>query len=157
MGLQHNELSDFSKRLKEERKRQGYTQKSLAEECDISLQTLRRYEQRKNNEQTSPLADNLVKIAQVLDVTVEYLLFGKDQMDLYMNQLEKELKELTIEDIRYYHKMSMTKKVLAHLALTEEFITEIQEYWRKHALSCYRPYVQDTIIRYCHHRPRRKR
>lgn len=153
----HNELSDFSKRLKEERIRQGYTQQSLSKESKIPIQTLRRYEQRKIDEQTSPLAENLIKIAQVLDITVEYLLFGKDQMDLYMNQLKKELKELTIADIRHYHKMPMTEKVLAHLALTEEFITEIQEYWRKHALSCYRPYVQDTIIRYCHHRPERKR
>lgn len=157
MESQHNELSDFSTRLKEERKRHGYTQESLAEKCNISKQTLRRYEQRKNDEQTSPLAETLVKIAQVLDVTVEYLLFGKDQMDLYMNQLEKELKELTIEDIRYYHKKEMTGKVLAHLALTDEFIAEIQEYWRKHTLSCYRTYVQDTIIRYCHHRPKRKK
>ena len=152
----HNELSDFSKRLKEERIRQGYTQKSLSEESNIPIQTLRRYEQRKNDNQTSPLAENLVKIAQVLDITVEYLLFGKDQMDLYMNQLKKELKELTIADIYHYHKMKMTKKVLAHLALTDDFIDEIHEHWRKHGLNCYHSYVQDTIIRYCHHRPKRK-
>lgn len=152
-----NELSDFSKRLKEERIRQGYTQQSLSKESNIPIQTLRRYEQRKHDEQTSPLAENLVKIAQVLDITVEYLLFGKDQMDLYMNQLKKELKELTIDDVYHYHKMPMTEKVLAHLALTEEFVTEIHEYWRKDGLSCYRPYVQETIIKYCHHRPGRKR
>lgn len=153
----HNELSDFSKRLKKERIRQGYTQKSLSEECNISVQTLSRYEQRKKDDQTSPLAEYLVKIAQALDITVEYLLFGKDQMDLYMNQLKKELKELTIADIRHYHKMPMTAKVLSHLALTDDFIDEIHKYWREHTLSCYRPYVQDTIIRYCHHRPKRKK
>jgi transcriptional regulator with XRE-family HTH domain len=153
----HNELSDFSKRLKEERIRQGYTQKSLSEESNIPIQTLRRYEQRKNDNQTSPLAENLVKIAQVLDITVEYLLFGKDQMDLYMNQLKKELKELTIADIYHYHKMDMTAKVLAHLSLTDGFIKEIREHWRKHGLNCYHTYVQDTIIRYCHHRPKRKK
>ena len=32
------------------------------------------------------------------------------------------------------------------------FIDEIHNYWNKNTLRCYKPYVQDTIIRYCSNR-----
>ena len=95
-------------------------------------------------------------LSQALDVTPEYLLFGDENMNIYMMKLEDELKNLTVDEIRYYHKQELTDKVLCHLKLTDSFVTSIQTYWRAHTLSCYRPYVQDTIIRYCHNRPKVK-
>lgn len=150
-------LSSFSLRLKESRS--GiYTQHQLAEKSGVSLKTIQRLEniEKMDNPtaEPKPLASNLLMLSQALDVTPEYLLFGDENMNIYMRKLEDELKNLSIEEIRYYHKQELTDKVLCHLKLTDSFVTNIQKYWRTHTLSCYRPYVQDTIIRYCHNRPK---
>lgn len=145
----------FSIRLKESRK--GiYTQEQLANTSGVNIKTIKRLENFDKKDNPSPLALNLVFLAQALDVTPEYLLLGEDNMNIYMKTLECELKALTIDEIRYYHNKSLTDKVLAHLKLTDSFINEIQRYWKEHTISCYRPYVQDTIIRYCHNRPKKK-
>lgn len=151
-------LSDFSLRLK--KSRQGfYTQEQLAQKSGVSLKTIQRLENIEKMDDAAsepkPLASNLLLLSQVLDVTPEYLLFGNESMDIYMNILEEELKNLSIEEIRYYHKQQLTDKVLCHLKLTDSFITKIQQYWSAHTIRCYRSYVQDTIIRYCHNRPNR--
>ncbi len=149
-------LSNFSLRLKETRC--GiYTQQQLAEKSGVSLKTIQRLEniERRDNpdEEPKPLASNLLLLSQALDVTPEYLLFGDENMNIYMDILEDELKNLSIEEIRYYHKQGMTDKILCHLKLTDSFVANIQLYWKEHTISCYRSYVQDTIIRYCHNRP----
>lgn len=150
-------LSPFSKRLKEARK--GiYTQQQLATESNVALKTIQRLETLPNDGTSySPLAIHLLQLSQALDVTPEWLLNGNEQMDIYMNQIKEELKNLSIEEIRYYHSQPLTDKVLSHLKLTDDFITDLQQYWIQNTISCYRPYVQDTIIRYCHHRPKTKR
>ncbi len=152
MRVSKKDLHGFSLRLKEARKGK-FTQEQLADRSGVYLKTIQRYENFKATENPSPLAINLLFLAQALDVTPEYLLLGEDNMDIYMNELEKELKALTIDQIHYYHKQQLTDKVLAHLKLTDSFITKIHTYWRENTFSCYRPYVQDTIIRYCHNRP----
>lgn len=146
-------------RLKEARS-EIYTQQQLAEKSGVSLKTIQRLENIEKMDdpaaEPKPLASNLLMLSQALDITPEYLLFGDENMNIYMMKLEDELKKLSIEEIRYYHKQKMTDKVLCHLKLTDSFVTNIQQYWRTHTLSCYRPYVQDTIIRYCHNRPKIK-
>ncbi len=154
------ELSEFSNRLKTARK-YLYTQKKLAEVSGVGYRSIQRYESIKKAENAidSELlisTSNLLRLAEVLDVTAEWLLLGEEDMKIYMKQLESELKSLTRDEIYYYHKQPLTAKVLAHLKLTDEFILDIQEYWNQHTLlHCRRNYVQDTIIRYCHHRPKR--
>ena len=152
-------LSNFSLRLKEARA-EIYTQQQLAEKSGVSLKTIQRLENIEKMDdpdaEPKPLASNLLMLSQALDVTPEYLLFGNENMNIYIMKLEDELKKLSIDEIRYYHKQKMTDKVLCHLKLTDSFVTTIQQYWRTHTLNCYRPYVQDTIIRYCHNRPRKK-
>lgn len=159
MRKSQKDLSEFSLRLKAAR--EGlYTQEKLAEVSTVPLKTVKRLEniakQENSDSEAKPLASTIMKLAQALDVTVEYLLLGDDDMNIYMEKLEKELKNLTADEIRFYHKQKLTPKVLAHLRLTDEFIDEITRYWCANTLSCYRPYVQDTIIRYAHNRPKVK-
>ena len=149
------ELSDFSLRLKESRKNL-YTQKELSEVSKVPQKTIERLENIKKGDSVSPLAINLLCLSQALDVTPEYLLLGEDRMNIYMSNIEKELKNFSIEDIHYYHSQKLTDKVLAHLKLTDSFIDDIHEFWNTNTLKCYKPYVQDTIIRYCHNRPKVK-
>lgn len=153
-------LSDFSVRLK--CARDGiYTQKELAEKSGVALRTIQRLEnikkEKNSDNEQKPLASNLLLLSQALDVTPEYLLFGDENMNIYMGILEKELKQLTVEEIRYYHRQKITDKILCHLRLTDSFVENIQQYWKENTISCYRPYVQDTIIRYCHNRPKKKK
>lgn len=149
------ELSDFSLRLKEARK-DLYTQKELSEVSKVPQKTIERLENIKAGDHISPLAINLLQLSQALDVTPEYLLLGEDCMTIYMENIRKELKSFSIDDIHYYHKQKLTDKVLAHLKLSDSFIDDIHEFWNNNTLKCYRPYVQDTIIRYCHNRPKTK-
>ncbi|WP_310604796.1 helix-turn-helix domain-containing protein [Anaerosporobacter sp.] len=160
MRKSHRNLSDFSLRLKHAR--DGiYTQQQLSDASHVNLKTIQRLEgipkEEDINNEPKPLASNLLSLAQALDVTPEYLLFGEENMDIYMNKLKEELIKLTIADIHYYHKQKLTDKVLPHLKLTDSFIDSIHQYWNDHTLKCYRPYVQDTIIRYCHNRPPQKK
>lgn len=160
MRKSQRNLSDFSLRLKQSR--DGvYTQKQLSEVSHVNLKTIQRLEGILKEEDTKnepkPLASNLLSLAQALDVTPEYLLFGEENMDIYMNILKEELKKLTIADIHYYHRQKLTDKVLPHLKLTDSFIDSIHQYWNNHTLKCYRPYVQNIIIRYCHNRPQKRK
>lgn len=100
---------------------------------------------------------NLLRLAEALDVTPEWLLLGEEDMKIYMTKLESELKALTSDEIIYYHKQPLTDKILSHLKLTDDFIDNIHEHWKNNTFRSriYRNYVQDTIIRYCHNRPKK--
>lgn len=66
-------LHSFSIRLKESRK--GiYTQEQLANIIGVNIKTIKRLENFDKKDNPSPLALNLVFLAQALDVTPEYLL-----------------------------------------------------------------------------------
>ncbi|MGN0271057.1 MAG: helix-turn-helix domain-containing protein [Candidatus Weimeria sp.] len=73
-----------------------YTQEQLAEISGVNIKTIKRLENFGESDNPSPLALNLVLLAQALDVTPEYLLLGEDNMNIYMKKLEGELKALTI-------------------------------------------------------------
>lgn len=153
-------LSEFSKRLKNARTSRKYTQKQLAAESGVYLKTIQRYENVAEGNPVNPIALNLLYLSQALDITPEYLLLGEENMNIYMRALKTELLALSIKEIHDYHKQKLTDKVLSHLKLTDEFIEEIRAEWNMKYRSnkpgskgFYRSYVQDTIIRYCHHRP----
>lgn len=153
------ELSGFSERLKAAR-RDMYTQEKLSEASNVGYRSIQRYESIKKSDNPTDKellisTSNLLRLAEALDVTPEWLLLGEEDMKIYMTKLESELKALTKDEIYYYHKQPLTDKVLSHLKLTDKFIDNIQQYWKDHTLSCYRNYVQDTIIRYCHNRPKK--
>ncbi len=62
----------FGVRLKELRKQKRWSQKELAAKVDIRFQQLNKYESGLN----SPPAEMLIKLADVLATTVDYLLTG---------------------------------------------------------------------------------
>ncbi len=67
----------FGTRVKDLRKQRHWTQKELANRVDIRFQLLNKYE----GGQHIPPADTLVRLAEALDTTVDYLLTGNPVKD----------------------------------------------------------------------------
>ena len=149
-------LHPFSIRLKAARKEMNYTQQELADLSGVSEKSIKRWENLDATEDKVPLANNLQSIALALDTSSEYLLCGNENTDAYMEAIKKELLALKSEEILRYHSLPLSDKAPALLRLTDEFTGEICRYWNKHTLRCYFPYVQDTILRYCHNRPKKR-
>lgn len=63
-------METFVKRLRECRIKHGYTQKEMAKMLQISEQTYCRYE----NNKRKPRLGTLIKISNIMKVTVNYLL-----------------------------------------------------------------------------------
>ena len=68
-------MSDFAKRLRSEIEYLGLTQKEFAAKTGIKKRALDTY---LGQQQSIPPADIAVKIASTLDVSVEYLITGKE-------------------------------------------------------------------------------
>ena len=64
----------FQKRLQEQRKLYGYTQRQMAEFLNITQPSYIRYE----NGTSEPSLEKLAAIANVFDVSVDYLLGRED-------------------------------------------------------------------------------
>lgn len=64
----------FSSRLRSRRMAKSFTQQNMADLLDISLNAYQKYEQGMR----TPSLDCLIKIADILDVSVDYLL-GRDE------------------------------------------------------------------------------
>lgn len=64
----------FGKRLRLSRMKSGYTQQKMADMLNISLNTYQKYEQGERN----PSFDSLVKIADILYVSLDFLLCRDD-------------------------------------------------------------------------------
>ena len=64
----------FQQRLKAERQSSGLTQRHMAERLNIAHPSYIRYE----NGKAEPSLENLVKIAEIFDVSVDYLLGRAD-------------------------------------------------------------------------------
>ena len=67
-------LKIFSKRLKELRKAQGYSATQMAEFCNMSRRNYLKYE----SGEARPSYERLTAIADLLDVSLDYLL-GRDE------------------------------------------------------------------------------
>lgn len=65
----------FSERLRESRQAKGLTQQKMADLLGVSMRTYQRYE--KSGDTEPPLL-NLLKLADILDVSIDYLL-GRDE------------------------------------------------------------------------------
>ena len=63
----------LSKRLRKMRMKRGFTQQAMADQLQISLNAYQKYEQAER----SPSLECLVHIADILDVSIDYLL-GRD-------------------------------------------------------------------------------
>ena len=60
----------FNERLRETRKKCGFTQQNMADKLGISLNAYQKYEQAER----SPSLECLVTIADIFDISIDYLL-----------------------------------------------------------------------------------
>ena len=72
--MSRNMMRIFQERLKEQRKLYRLTQREMADKLNISQPSYIRYE----NGSSEPTFENLLKIAEIFDVSVDYLLGRKD-------------------------------------------------------------------------------
>lgn len=88
-------LVEIGKRISQTRKAQGLTQENLAEQIGLSMQSVSCIELGKKGVRP----ENLIKICEALEVSADYLLFGKRETavtDPFFNKLSK----LRAEDYR---------------------------------------------------------
>ena len=112
----------FKENLKDELKYQGMLVKELADKTGIPKGTIDHYLAEKN---TAPIAENAVKIARALNVSVEYLVTGTD-FDLSdikspytdeVKNLARKLANMNEDQLRF------TKKIIE--LIERELISEI--------------------------------
>lgn len=73
-------LEEFGVRLKSMREQKGLSQERLAELVGVSLSSLRAYEKIVNDSsRNKPPIDTIIRIADTLDVSLDYLCRGKDE------------------------------------------------------------------------------
>lgn len=156
----------FCDRLKHMREKRKYTQKQLADKIKISEKAIGNYEQ----DISTPNATYLLKLAEVLDVTPEYLLNGEENMVTYTNTIKAELMQLKDADkINTIKNEELNATILAHLQLNDDFINDIKNEWNgAHVFKkkdengkvvnsyCTRNYVCEVVIRYCQNRSKYK-
>ena len=75
---------EFAERLKTLRKQEKFTQVQIAEKMDISQQAYAAWERGVKK----PTQENLVKIAQILNVTVDYLVGNSDNTEDELDNIE---------------------------------------------------------------------
>lgn len=91
----HIWLEDVGQRIMERRKALGLTQEALAEKCDLTTQFISYAESGKR----AMRPENLLKIANALDVSTDYLLTG-DIIDKDELILSQKLDQLSSEQVR---------------------------------------------------------
>lgn len=64
----------FNNRLRESRKKRSFTQQNMADMLELSLNAYQKYEQKERE----PSLSTLTQIANILDVSTDYLL-GRDE------------------------------------------------------------------------------
>ena len=106
---------DFSHRLKELRKENGYTQKELAEKLGFAYQNLQKYE----NGSAKPLNKNLKMLAKIFNVSVSYLLGetnirSANKINSIMEQLSDSRQDETIEFAENKLKEQEEENIIIH-------------------------------------------
>lgn len=92
---------DMAERIKSRRMSLGYTQESFCGTADLSISSYTKIE----NAFQNPTLDTLIKIAQNLDSSLDYLVFGADgnnqENPLNMDVINILLKNADKEKLRY--------------------------------------------------------
>lgn len=95
---------EFSERLRELRKKENFTQVEVAEKLGISQPAYASWERGVKK----PTQENLVKIAQVLNVSVDYLVGNSDYTEDKLDNIEllfrMNSKGLTVEEKEIFKK-----------------------------------------------------
>ena len=71
------DLSGIGKRIQERRKQQGYTQEQIAEMMNVSIQMVSNLE--RGNKAIR--IDNLINLSQILDISTDYILTGRETLN----------------------------------------------------------------------------
>ena len=95
-----NVLAEMGKRIFARRKELKMTQESLAEKVGLSFQSVSCIELGKKGVRP----ENLIKICNALDVSADYLLFGKRNA-CEMSELSSKMSELSKEDYELVEKL----------------------------------------------------
>ena len=123
-----NTEKTFADRLKELRNIRNYTQEELGKITNISVQSIRRYEQGRLNEE--PRAYNLLQLAKALDVTPEYLLIGDNNMTSYTEAIKRELKQLNdYGQISEIKETELNSTILSHLEMSNDLVDAVKTDW----------------------------
>lgn len=96
------DLKAIGKRIQNRRKQRGYTQEQLADLLDVSIQMISNLE--RGNK--SIRIENLVNLCDVLDVSTDFILTGKESIQdihasaaklLYLSEKDRKMIEMLIE------------------------------------------------------------
>lgn len=71
------DLNGIGKRIQDRRKQQGYTQEKIAELMNVSIQMVSNLE--RGNKAIR--IDNLINLSQILDISTDYILTGKETIN----------------------------------------------------------------------------
>lgn len=85
-------MTDFAERLRSEIEYKGLSQKEVASKAGIKKRALDMYV---GSQSSMPPADVAVKIAQVLDVSVEYLVTGTELKSPQKQKQQKQTESIT--------------------------------------------------------------
>ncbi len=118
-------------RIKKARRAQGYTQEYMAESLKISTNSYREIE----SGTTTLINPRLYKIAEILDISLESLIFDHFTQDKYIETLKKIEKEcrIKVKNITMSHKIEIAEKegqitiLKAHLETKERIIGVLNE------------------------------
>ena len=96
------DLTGIGKRIQLRRKQQGYTQEQLAEMMNVSIQMVSNLE--RGNKAIR--IDNLINLSQILDISTDYILTGKETTDdiqtltariAQLSEKERKMVEMLVE------------------------------------------------------------
>ena len=100
--MREADLTGIGKRIQNRRKQQGYTQEQLAEMMNVSIQMVSNLE--RGNKALR--IDNLINLSQILDISTDYILTGKETTDdiqtlttriLQLSEKERKMVEMLVE------------------------------------------------------------
>jgi len=112
---------EFAQRLKELRKKNGYSQRELAEVTGLHHSQYGRYERGGSK----PYANTLTKIADALNVSVDYLLEGETQDAAIANMEDQELLKLFTEIEKLDSDVKDKVKYILEAVVTKNKIKEL--------------------------------
>ena len=93
--MSNTDLKDIGKRIQQKRKQSGLTQEQLAEKMNVSVQMISNLE--RGNKAVR--IENLVNLCQILSVSTDYILLGKEVVS-DVSELTSRIAKLGNKEIR---------------------------------------------------------
>jgi transcriptional regulator with XRE-family HTH domain len=116
----NTKFNGFSKRLRELRKQQGLTQTELGNLVDLHYTLVGRYE----SGSSMPSAETLISLAEILNVSIDYLLIGNTVDVATSNLKDKDLLKMFKETEKLNNKDKELVKQILDSFLTKKKLEE---------------------------------